>query len=88
MPLKHKIKKHAFVIDKCPLGRMIESVTQEDKATRLEASNKGMPKITLEAATPQDGDRIEKRTIRSQRQARGPAKERTQDLVCTTQQAA
>ena len=55
MALKDNIKKHTFVIDKCPLGRLIEKLTPDDQATLLEAITKGTPTMTLVAALREEG---------------------------------
>ena len=58
MSLKDNIKKHEFVIEKCPLGRLIDKLTPDDQTTLLEALNKGIPTTTLVSALREEGYKI------------------------------
>jgi hypothetical protein len=70
MSLKDKIKKHSFVIEKCPLGRLIERLTPDDQNTLLEAIKKGTPTMTLVAALREEGYAIGEPSFNLHRQGK------------------
>jgi hypothetical protein len=70
MSLKDNIKKHAFVIEKCPLGRMIDKLNPDDQATLLEAIEKGTPTMTLVAALREEGYKIGEPSFNVHRQGK------------------
>jgi hypothetical protein len=70
MSLKDNIKKHTFVIEKCPLGRLIDRLPPEDQITLHEALQKGTPTITLVAALREEGYKIGEPSFNVHRQGK------------------
>jgi len=58
MSLKDGIEKHLFIVEKCPLGRLIDRLTPDDQTTLLEAMKKGTPTVTLVSALREEGFKI------------------------------
>lgn len=70
MALKDNIKKYEFVIEKCPLGRLIEKLNEDDRETLLAAIKKGTPTMTLVAALREEGYAIGEPSFNIHRQGK------------------